>query len=342
MKSILRLFTGIVKLYLLGRRVPLFVLFLVTNRCDSLCKYCRIPLRQKDDEMPTERVLALIDELVASGTYRLGIFGGEPLVRNDIHQIVAHAKNKGLVVHLYTNGNQVKDKLDTIKLLDGLFISLDGPEEIHDQLRGKGNYRRVIEAIEAARRHVPVYLITVLSKQNRWYIEYVSQIAEKYGCLLNFQLVVEKPSFSPDVSEYKLSEEEERACILKIAELKKKNTRIALSNTNLRMMLKRRSLLPRVGYQGGIVKCWNGRAACSIDANGDVYSCFELIGREDVFNLKQHTFKEAFGHIKNCACKNCDVTCSAEYNYWLSFNPEAVFNLIGLLRLSLKKEACLK
>ena len=288
--------------------------------------------------MPTERILTLIDELVASGTYRLGIFGGEPLVRNDIYEIVAYAKKRGLVVHLYTNGNLVRDKIDAIKILDGLFISLDGPEEIHDQLRGKGNYRRVIEAVETARRYVPVYLITVLSKQNKGHIEYVSQIAEKYDCLINFQLVVDKPSFSPDVSEYKLSEEEERECILEIIELKKKNSRIALSNTNLRMMLKRGSFVPRVGYQGGIVKCWNGRAACSIDANGDVYSCFELIGREDVLNLKQHTFKEAFGHIKNCRCKNCDATCSAEYNYWLSFNPEAISNLIGLLRSSIKKK----
>ena len=338
--NLLGLGKSFVKLYLLRQRVPLFVQILLTSRCNSRCKYCNIPLRDQK-ELSTERILRLIDEMAAAGTYRVGLYGGEPLLRDDIFTIVQHAKKKGLMVHLYTNGLLVKQNIDTIRLLDGIFISIDGPEEIHNELRGKGNFKKVIEAIELSNQYVPVYLMTVLTKQNKKYISYISELSIKYDCLVNYQVVFETPSLSADVSPYKLDTSEREECIKEIMALKNGNPRIALSNTNLQRMLNRTPSLQKKGYQCGVIKCWNGRGACVIDSDGVLYSCYQLIGKEKALNLNEHTFQDAFKYINSCTCLTCDVGCGAEYNLWLSLNPESVLNLVGLLRRSSRRKSSL-
>ena len=71
----------------LGVRCPVNVMLAVTNRCNGRCAYCRIPMRSPED-LSTDVILRLIDEMKAAGTVRLGIWGGEPLLREDIGTIV--------------------------------------------------------------------------------------------------------------------------------------------------------------------------------------------------------------------------------------------------------------
>jgi len=330
MYKVLRLLKSIIKLYILRQRVPLFVQMLLTSRCNSHCKYCDIPLRNKG-ELDTQRVLKLIEEMAEAGTYRLGLFGGEPLLRKDIHEIVTHAKENGLIVHLYTNGILVKQHIETIKLLDGIFISIDGPEEIHDSIRGKGTFKKVIEAIEICNQYVPVYLMTVITRQNKEYISYMAELAQKYNCLLSYQVVYETPNMSACLKSFELNNQEMKNCYETILSLKKKNSNIALSNSNLKKMANRTGSTQKKGYQCGVVKCWNGRAACVIDSDGRLYSCYQFIDKEDTLNLNDNNFQDAFNYINSCTCLTCDVGCSAEYNLWLGLN------LIGLLRRSSKR-----
>lgn len=338
MKRLLRLGRSIFKLYILRQRVPIFVQMLLTSRCNSRCKYCNIPLRQKD-ELSTERILTLLDEMVLAGTYRVGLYGGEPLLRSDIHEIVEHAKKKGMMVHLYTNGILAKQHIETIKLLDGVFISIDGPEEVHDSIRGKGSFKKVVEAVEACSQYVPVFLMTVLTKQNKEYIQFIAELSKKYNCLVNYQVVFETPSLSADISPFALDNQEMRDCYAAILKLKKQYANIALSNSNLKRMARQTPATQRKGYQCGVIKCWNGRGACVIDSDGTLYSCYQLIGREDALNLNSNKFQDAFNYINSCTCLTCNVGCGAEYNLWLSLNPGAVLNLLRLLRDSTKRKS---
>ena len=330
MTDLLKLAKSGFKLYGLGQRVPLFVLWLLTNRCNIRCVYCDIPNREYKD-LDTNRSLEVLDEMAEAGTIRVGLYGGEPLIRKDIYDLVKRSKENGLMTHLYTNGALVERKLDTIKLLDGVFISLDGPEEIHDKYRGKGTYKEAIRALEVCSKYVPVYIMTVLTNENKNCIEYISKLSYKYGALVNYQPVLQIPSLSTDVTDYKLSHEDLKECIEKILELKNNNPRIALSKTYLKRMLNRAPNLQKKGHQLGIVKCWNGTASCQIDADGSVNSCLHINDTEKTLNLADHNFKDAFDFLGHCSCTTCNVTCSVEYNFWLSFNPESIINLVKLL-----------
>ncbi|MBU0666079.1 MAG: radical SAM protein [Nanoarchaeota archaeon] len=326
-KFIMQNLKSLFRIYIFRQRVPLFVIWYLTNKCNTRCKYCNIPFREKK-ELSTKRALEVIDEMAKLGTLRVGLVGGEPLLRTDIDSIVSHAKSKGLMVHLYSNGFLVKQNLQTIKKLDGIFLSLDGPEEAHDKFRGKGSYKKVIKAIRVCKPHTPVFVTTVLTKQNKQYIKYVSDLSKKMGFLVNFQPVLQIPSLATNISDYKLTNQELKDCMTEILKLKRTNPNIALSKTFLKKIINRNPKKQKKGYQLGIIKCWNGRAACHIDSNGKLYSCIHLNNKEDALSLDNTSFKDAFEHINSCTCETCNVTCSVEYNFWLSLKIEPIINIL--------------
>ncbi|NUM89557.1 MAG: radical SAM protein, partial [Bdellovibrionales bacterium] len=87
-------------------RVPLQCILEITRRCNLRCNHCYIgDARWKPDpgQMPTEKVLRLIDTLAREGTLWLTITGGEPLAHRDFRKIWRHAFEAGFLLHLYTN-----------------------------------------------------------------------------------------------------------------------------------------------------------------------------------------------------------------------------------------------
>ena len=124
----------------------------LSNRCNLRCKMCwfhgenGIGDRYQNSEMATEEILELINQLA---TYRPHIYfgGGEPFIREDFLTIMAHVKSFGLPISFTTNGTLLDQKKiqKVVELgVDAVNISVDGPEEVHDKLRGQGNFGKVI------------------------------------------------------------------------------------------------------------------------------------------------------------------------------------------------------
>ena len=158
-------FKNVLEARFLGRRFPLSVTFLVTTRCNYRCQYCDV-FSCEEPEMTTKEVFSMIDQLALMGTRRLGINGGEPLLREDIGDIIRYAKTKGFIVTMFTNGSLVAKTIDKIQSLDVLIISLDGPEALHDEQRFLGSYQNVIGAIDAARtKGIPVWASCASSRR---------------------------------------------------------------------------------------------------------------------------------------------------------------------------------
>lgn len=80
---------------LTGHRAVLNATIVVTRRCSALCSYCSSPM-QPARELETWEILALIDELARGGMARVGLTGGEPLLRDDIGHIVDHCADRGI------------------------------------------------------------------------------------------------------------------------------------------------------------------------------------------------------------------------------------------------------
>jgi radical SAM protein with 4Fe4S-binding SPASM domain len=128
----------------------------LTNRCNLKCDMCwfhgteGIGDRYKGKELTTSELCKLISQFA---DYRPQIYlgGCEPFVRVDFLPVLEHIKDLNLSATFTTNGTLLdSDKIGEIVNLgvDQIIFSIDGNEEIHDQIRGKGVFRKVTSNIK--------------------------------------------------------------------------------------------------------------------------------------------------------------------------------------------------
>jgi radical SAM protein with 4Fe4S-binding SPASM domain len=130
-----------------------FARFHITKKCQLRCIHCYSdsgPRYRGDNELPTARWKALIEEFANVGGTNLLITGGEPLVRADCGDLLECAKKSGLSTRMLTNGLLVPKYIDVLSAtLTGLQISLGSPEEkSNDNIRGKGTYKKILRALD--------------------------------------------------------------------------------------------------------------------------------------------------------------------------------------------------
>jgi radical SAM protein with 4Fe4S-binding SPASM domain len=116
---------------------PKLVAWDSTRRCNLNCQHCGAKKENYPRELMTDEIEKLIGEIAEWGVQYFGVTGGEPLMRQDLLDIFAYAKRKGLSTSLATNGffiDELKAK-EIARLFDSVQISLDGPEATHNQIR---------------------------------------------------------------------------------------------------------------------------------------------------------------------------------------------------------------
>lgn len=140
-----------------GSRPPLVVVWRVTERCDTACAFCAYDVtlrraRREADAAEVRRLGALIGGWARGRRALLSFLGGEPLLWGPLGEVVeALAGAVGLAVT--TNGRAlVEGRMPFIGALDELTVSIDGPPEVHDALRGRPGGRALLEALARVRR----------------------------------------------------------------------------------------------------------------------------------------------------------------------------------------------
>src|SRR3989339_1445427 len=84
---------------LFNKRVPLAVSWALTYRCNHKCSYCGL-WKKETQELTAGQIFAVIDELALAGTQYIGFTGGEPLIREDIGEIIKYALSKNIKVRV--------------------------------------------------------------------------------------------------------------------------------------------------------------------------------------------------------------------------------------------------
>lgn len=145
-----------------------------TIRCNLKCKMCyqgqtRI-LRQ--EELTKEQSM-LIFEKIENKIKKIKLVGGEPLIRQDIFDLISFWNNRGKKIILQTNCTLINEK--TIGKLSGfkgvcdILTSLDGEPKIHDAIRGaQGSFVKLEKAIGLIRQKMPQTSITVFATLLVW------------------------------------------------------------------------------------------------------------------------------------------------------------------------------
>jgi len=164
--------------------------YYVTFKCDDQCEFCSI--WQKEQLTEIEAKPYDLARLKAVGVELLNITGGEPLLREDLPEILKQAKELGFIVQLTTNGIIYSEKARLLQgLVDRLFISLDYPiAEDHDRSRGVECFHEVIKSIRLAKElgQQPIINFTITRDTVRFVPE-MTDLAEKLGVLIYFNPV---------------------------------------------------------------------------------------------------------------------------------------------------------
>lgn len=322
------------KASLLKKRTPLNVSFSVTNKCNLHCTYCGI-YKRKQNELTKEQIFSLIDELSEMGTQRLGFWGGEPLIRNDIGELINYANKKGIYTTVISNGYLVPQKIDELKNLELLFLSLDGSEKCHDLSKGKGSYKKVIKAIETAiNNNIPVWTITVINKNNLNDVDFVINLAKKMGFFATFQVLYRDSEITENNSDILPTKEENKAVINKLIEEKRNGAPIGSSEAYLKHILNWNDYNKTALFNQESkfkMKCFGGKFFCNIDTDGNVYTCDWMIGKVNTLNCVRDGFRKAWDNISIPKCNGCLKSCYSEYNLMFSFNWNAIMNALKLL-----------
>ena len=183
------------------RHVPLSGSLELTCRCNLKCIHCYLGgnvLRGKRQlsEMSTARVLSLLDEITEAGCLNLLITGGEPLLRDDFPEIYRRAKEKGLLVTVFSNGTLVADRIVELFREFPPFeveISLYGATAgTYEKVTGvRGSYEKCMEGVKTLLdKNIRVNLKTVLMTLNRHELSEMENIARKLGVRFRFDAAI--------------------------------------------------------------------------------------------------------------------------------------------------------
>ena len=145
-----------------AREHPLRYLFWeATLLCNARCRHCGSDCERSTDtsgELSTGEIKAVLGRVAEANDPRrvmLAVTGGEPTLRKDLYDVMAHAKRLGFPWGMVTNGIATDESHVERAGEAGrrtLTVSLDGPEEIHDWMRGRrGAWRKAHRAIEMFR-----------------------------------------------------------------------------------------------------------------------------------------------------------------------------------------------
>lgn len=252
-----------------NRRMPIVVRWQTTNRCTARCRYCEI-WKAPGDELSFGEATAMLREFHGLGTRRLCYSGGEPLLREDIDELIAFGERLGLSQEMNSNGVLLDRHLPSLGRLALVKISLDGPPAIHDALRGAPMHDRIVQNLEACRAAgVRFGFTTTLTRDNTSLetVEHVLGLAERFGTFAAFQPVVPTtPWGTGDMAAIAPEPERMRAVFLRLIEEKRRRpARIRNSLAGLGHVLD----WPRFPR----MRCVAGIVFVVVESNGELYAC---------------------------------------------------------------------
>ncbi|MGQ9920312.1 MAG: mycofactocin radical SAM maturase [Desulfobacca sp.] len=173
----------------MGLSAPVNVTWEVTYACNLSCVHCLSDSGQRRrEELSTAACKAMLDMLAQQKVFQLSIGGGEPFVRADFLELIAHAHRHGIVTCISTNGTLITEEVARCLAHPLVYVqvSLDGATAaVNDAIRGPGSFAKAIRAIEHLRRsEIEVSINTVLTRLSFPELDRLVELAAALGAKL--------------------------------------------------------------------------------------------------------------------------------------------------------------
>ncbi|MBU0469054.1 MAG: radical SAM protein [Candidatus Omnitrophica bacterium] len=322
-KTFAEISSSVVLAKLFNIKRPLAIRWALTYQCNQKCLYCGIPFKETF-EIDTNTICKMIDNFASLGTKWISFSGGEPLLKNGLCKILKQAKSHNIFVSVSTNGALIPENLEAVKFADRIKLSLDGPEEINDPIKGKGVFKQTLAAIDLCRiNKIPVSIDCVLSKFNLDSIDYLLNLAVEKCFKISFlPSSIRNPDrqnagdFLPETIEY-------RKAIKHLIYQKKQGKPVINS-------------IPALNHiyhwpEYRKIPCSMGLLSFNVEPNGVMGACIDksYTCTEEDKTLNVNKIKEYLETIKvPVGCQECWCSAIIEFNLITSFNINAIINYL--------------
>jgi MoaA/NifB/PqqE/SkfB family radical SAM enzyme len=294
-----------------GEPRPFSATFAVTNRCNLRCSYCNCPFIDPTN-LELEQIEILFGRLYDMGARRLGLAGGEPMVRSDIGEIIAMAKARGFYVSVNSNLNLFDRHPERLALADLLYTSLDGDAAAHNAARGERAYEGVIDAIkQLIREGKPVIAICVVTEHSITQTEFLLRQAAAIGFRMHFQPQCVDTEIVRGAVPDSLSNERLRAFWRQLLAEKRKGRPIVSSTPYLEFLSEWKDY-SIAAYKEPGTSCPAGHGYLYVDPRGRAYPCAYTKGKTTPVDLLAEDWREAWD--REAPCTRCTVGPMLEFN----------------------------
>ena len=308
-----------------GTPRPFSATFAVTNRCNLRCSYCNCPFMNPKD-LDLTQIAELFDRLHQMGIRRLGIAGGEPMLRADLPDIIAHAKAHGFFVSVNTNLTLYHRHPNRLQGADLVYTSLDGDPDAHRAARGDHADQGVLAGIEALlRAGTPVVAICVVTEHSLGQTEFLLQQAEAGGFRMHFQPQCVDTEIVRGAVPDAVSNEQFRAFWRQLLAEKKKGRPIISSSPYLETLARWDDFSISARFEAG-VRCPAGWGYLYVDPHGHAFPCAYTREKTVPVDLLQDDWRTTWD--RQTPCTRCTVGPMLEFNLLFERPLTATFEAV--------------
>ncbi len=314
----------------------------ITERCNLTCRHCYFDPKFLKNELSLSQLFKTLNDYVKlvrkwkllRESSRISITGGEPMVRADFFKFLEKCfqNRKKTRYGILINGTLLnKEKTAKLKKLkiDYAQVSLEGTEEKNDGIRGRGTFRKIIEAIKLlVENKIPTSISVTITRQNLGDVPQIIQLARDLGVNgLGLRRFIPLGR-GKQMKKLMLSPRETKELYLYTLRAQKK-----LKEQKAKLRLE-------IGCEDGILAqesypantCVAGYSSLTILPNGDVYPCRRLpiyVGNvlkqslEEIFYNSRELKKLRNPENINIRCQDCPYfdKCRGgakcvSYSYW--------------------------
>lgn len=321
------------------RTLPILVI-MFTDKCNLHCKMCGACDYSPGDHgmLSLDEWKRVVDSAVKLRTQILSVTGGEAMLRKDVYDLMRYAHDRGIAIHLNSNGLLMTEK-NIAQLREcgvgTVSISIESAiPELHDCIRGEGSYAKTLEGLQRLRRLAPeirIGLNVVMNKHNLPDLHKMVELGVNEG--------IQQIKFAPihsnlqhkdkpieDYVDMVFTESDLPEVDAELARIQAALDGSGLQSTSRRFFegIRRLYIPPASNFY-----CYAGYAICTISAQGIVAACFDKEGTQNVRDVPLHVLwrGKAFQEHRDLV-HNCEAACWDTTNAELSLKMQ----ISGMIR----------
>lgn len=287
----------------------------VTQRCNLACRGCYSLDEHRNvlDDAPLSDVCRAIDQLAAAGLQRLVISGGEPFLRDDLPDIVRHAKQDCGIprVDVLSNGTRITAEAleGLVPYVDGVSVSFDGcSADSVPYIRREQRFDELVAAVRMVQgAGIAAHIIPTAHAKNIHELPKYVALARDMGATMNFSLLTCEPG-DPDLGGLLPDDEVLRELGRNMLTMGDGAPVLAVdSPIGMNLTVKR--------------DCGAGARTISVDADGTVYPCHMMhrpqlaMGNAFTGSLSDALAGEVGETMRSLMVEDCEGCNECRYEY---------------------------